>query len=237
MTPPLQHVVEPERLLLTWQPPDDGTSIRTRRIVAELTRSDDPESVTFTYLFDTTDFLAAKEAGFAGYPAFRPKIATHTQGVMSAFMRRLPPRKREDFGAYLAQHWLPNPFVLSDFALLGYTGAKLPSDGFALVPVFDPARLPCEYVTEIAGTRHMEAGAFDCAQVGDVVTLAADPTNPVDPKALLVMKGEVRLGYINRALLPAVHGWLQYANLHCELVKKAERQGRPLLYIKLTATP
>lgn len=132
MTQPLQHVVEPERLLLTWQPPDDGTTIRTRRIVAELTYSDNYESVTFTYLVDTPDFLAAKAAGFLGYPAFRLKTATHTQGVMSAFMRRLPPRKREDFGAYLTQHWLPNPFTLSDFALLGYTGAKLPSDGFAL---------------------------------------------------------------------------------------------------------
>ncbi len=236
MTHLLQHVVEPERLLLTWQPPDDGTTIRTRRIVAELTYSDDCESVTFTYLFDTPDFLEAKAAGFLGYPAFRLKTATHTQGVMSAFMRRLPPRKREDFGAYLAQHWLPNPFTLSDFALLGYTGAKLPSDGFALVPAFDPARLPCEYVTEIAGTRHMGPEVFDSAQVGDVVTLQADSANPVDSKALLVMKGDMRLGYINRALLPAVHGWLQYANLHCELVKKADRSGRPLLYMKLTAT-
>ena len=70
-------------------------------------------------------------------------------------MRRLPPRNREDFGDYLYLHGLAAPFKLSDLALLGYTGARLPSDAFALVPEFPVDAGPCEYVMEVAGTRHV----------------------------------------------------------------------------------
>ena len=68
-------------------------------------------------------------------------------------MRRLPPRNREDFADYLQVHGLSAPFELSDVALLGYTGARLPSDGFALVPEFPEDIRPCDYVMEVTGAR------------------------------------------------------------------------------------
>jgi len=125
-------------------------------------------------------------------------------------MRRLPPRKREDFAKYLAQHGLPAPFQHSDFALLGYTGARLPSDGFALVPEFPPDELPCDYLTEVAGLRHVFNGDIALINVGDSVFFVTDKDNAIDADALTVVCKGHMIGYVNRALKNTVRYMVTY---------------------------
>src|SRR5258706_9962635 len=149
----LIHIVEPTGLLLTWQPQDERAPVRTRRVVGEV-QIDSNRHVVFHYLRDTEDFVEACKAGFKGFPAFHLEHGDIRQGVLESLLRRLPPRKREDFDDYLASHRLPVPFNYSDIALLGYTGARLPSDSFALLPVFSPDAVPCDYLTDVAGLRH-----------------------------------------------------------------------------------
>lgn len=226
----LQNLIEPQRLLLTWQPSDEGSSFRTRRVVGCLEQ--DGSDVIFRYLKEEQDFQKAREVGFNGYPAFRieDKASDFRQGVLEAFLRRVPPRKREDFDEYLAQHRLPFPFLLSDFALLGYTGAKLPSDGFALVPDFQYTDAPCDFLLEISGVRHCvpDTSSFS---VGDPVEFEIDKDNPVDPDAVEILHEGIRIGYVNRAIRDVFRRWLESDKVAAKIERINGKPERPLVYL------
>lgn len=229
----LQHIVEPERLLLTWQPQDEQALVRTRRIVGEVRIETNGQGV-FSYLNRTEDFKAAQEAGFKGFPAFPENVVETRQGVVESLMRRLPPRNREDFSEYLAQHRLPFPWMYSDFALLGYTGARLPSDGFALVPLFPENIVPCDYLMEVAGLRHVIGSDIGFIQDGDQVTFEPDPENPVDSDALTVIHQGRRIGYVNRALKDTFHQWLGSHTVQAVVERQNGKPERPLVFIRVS---
>lgn len=229
---PLQHIVEPDRLLLTWQPQDEA-SPRTRRVVGVVLRRA-IGLYGFRYLTDTEDYREAVAAGFKGFPAFKHQDREITQGVVEALVRRLPPRSREDFAEYLALHRLPNPFPASDFALLGYTRARLPSDGFELVPVFSPDKVPCELIIEIAGTRHTFGADVSSVRIGDPVTFMQESANPVDKNAILVCHNGHPIGYVNRALRDVFQQWLQQWHVSAQIERLNGRPDRPLVYVRVT---
>jgi len=233
---PLRHLVEPSRLLMTWQPSDEEAPVRTRRVVAEVVAgaAHEPRNVVFRYLTGTADFQAAQVAGFKGFPAFPLNQGPFHHGVLGTLMRRLPPRTREDFADYLALHGLPSPFGLSDLALLGYTGARLPSDGFALVPDFPEAATPCDYVMELAGTRHVLQGPLEHLHAGDPVSIQHDPTNPVEPDALVVLHQGRRIGFVNRALKSMFHRWMRRADLTTVIERQNGKPSRPLIYVRIS---
>ncbi|WP_404361386.1 hypothetical protein [Methylotuvimicrobium sp. KM1] len=125
----ISYVPQPNRLLLVWQAPE-GKS-RKRFVVGEIRL--EGKHYTFRYLANTKDFADARIEGFVCYPAFRKLTQEYNESVLETFLRRVPPRKRGDFNKYLKQ-WRLSPEVdISDFALLGHTGAKLPNDGFSLI--------------------------------------------------------------------------------------------------------
>ncbi|MBT9456089.1 MAG: hypothetical protein IV097_05660 [Burkholderiaceae bacterium] len=229
---PLLHLVEPERLLMTWQPSDENANPRTRRVVGELVREPGDGTIVFRYVEGTADYEAASAAGFQGFPAFRE---TETrQGVLETLVRRLPPRRREDFDDFLRQHGLPVPFKLSDFALLGYTGAKLPSDGFALVPEFPPSAVPCDFLMEVAGTRYVPTVDMASLHVGDSVGVELDSGNPVDADALALTHRGQRIGYVNRAMKPAFQRWLASRSVALTVARLNGKPQRPLVYLRVS---
>ena len=228
----LQHIIEPKRLWLTWQPVNESAPTRTRRVVGEVCHEESGE-IVFHYLKATPDFQEAKLAGFKGYPAFPLHGDEIRQGVVEALMRRLPPRKREDFAEYLTQHGLPAHFQHSDFALLGYTGARLPSDGFALVPEFPPDAVPCDYLTEVVGVRHVFNGDISLISVGEPVFFIADKDNAIDPDALAVVCKGDKIGYVNRALRHTVQGWLDSHKVDASIHRLNGKPERPLVYVKI----
>lgn len=232
-TAPLVHITEPQALLLVWQGSDEANRpSRTRRVVGKITHGPG-ETAELRYLIDSADFAAAAQQGFTGYPGFPSKQPIHASAtVLQAMLRRLPPRKREDFADYLAQHRLPSPFPYSDFALLGYTEARLPSDGFSLVPVFDPDATPCDYILEAAGTRY-HCDQIQAIVVGDTVELQIEENNPVEPGAIAIFDGPHKLGYVNRALLPTVSYWLKHKTVRAQVERKNGKPERPLIYIRL----
>lgn len=230
----LKYIVEPVRLLLTWQPSDEQAPSRTRRVVGEV-RVKDGQAV-FHYLMGTSDYNKAEEAGFKGFPAFDKKNNEISQGVIESLMRRLPPRNRDDFPEYLEQHRLPVPFSNSDMALLGYTGARLPSDGFALVPDFPDDVLPCDYLMEVAGFRHVDTLGVVNIQVGDEVTFEVVTDNPVDVDAVAVVLHGNRIGYVNRIMRSAFHRWLQNHHVDASVERINGKPGRPLVYIRVSVT-
>jgi hypothetical protein len=231
---PLQFIVEPERLLLTWQPRDESSSERSRRTVGEVWLDQD-RRFRFRYLKDQPDFSFARELGFEGFPAFDLRAAEIDAGVAETLMKRLPPRNREDFPEFLAQHRLPFPFPGSELALLGYTGAKLPSDGFALVPQFPPDSVPCDYITEVAGLRHVFKGDVSAIKPGDPVAFLLDGKNTFDSDAVQVHWHGQQLGYVNRALCKVIRNWLSNAQVHATVERINGRPERPLIYVRINA--
>ncbi|MGH8470943.1 MAG: HIRAN domain-containing protein [Gammaproteobacteria bacterium] len=232
---PLTYIVEPIRLLLTWQPTDEEARSRTRRTVAEVGIDPGGQAV-FRYLKGSSDFEEAQKAGFQGFPAFPLEKAESREGVLEVLMRRLPPHKREDFAEYLRQHRLPVPFTYSDLTLLGYTGARLPSDGFALVPVFPPDAVPCDFLTEVAGLRHTFNGDIAGIRIGDPVAFEIDSENPVDQDALAVMHQGRRIGYINRALKETFHHWLRSYVVNARIERLNGKPTRPLVHLRVHVT-
>lgn len=231
---PLRHIVEPVGLLLTWQPQDEHAPSRTRRVVGEIRRNSDGVAV-FSYLKNTPDFEKATAAGFRGYPAFSLDGEAVSTGVLESFLRRLPPRKRDDFSNFLALHRLPAPFEHSDIALLAYTGARLPSDGFALVPIFDPSALPCDFLLEVAGFRYAADADISSIQANDKITFAQED-NPIDSDAIAILHAGVRIGYVNRAMRSVFHNWLAKNKVEAVVERKNGKPERPLIYLRVSVS-
>lgn len=212
----IEHIFEPTRLFLVWHRPL-SSGAKSRRVVGELVRHGN--DALFRYLKGTKDFDDALLEGFYEFPAFADTSnSSFTTGALDVFLKRLPPRKREDFREYLAQYNLPPDFQGSDFALLGYTGAKLPSDTFELCPDLSDAEVPLDFVIEAVGLSHHLPESIDVS-IGDQVELEEDLDNPHDENAIrIVYKGQ-KIGFINRALALSFKRLLERGTLDASIVK------------------
>lgn len=227
----LSHLLEPRRLLLIWQRPLVDSGSRNRRVVGEIVRTPD-DVVTFRYLSETDDFLAAKAEGFQGYPAFRIAKPLHEIHVMEAFTCRLPSRRRGDFAEYLSAYSLPTNFSGSDFSLLAHTGGRLPGDGFEIVPELGGIQAPFDLIVEVAGTRYQTNVRLENVSVGDIVELIPEPTNTFDPHAVKVEHSSGgHLGYIPRPFCEMLRQWMDAGKLSASIQKLNGRPDRRLVYL------
>lgn len=233
---PISHLLEPSRLLLVWQRPMIDSGRRSRRVVGEVIRKDSGEAV-FRYLSDSEDFKSALAEGFQGYPAFRMNRPQHEVNVMDAFTCRLLSRKRGDFADYLAAHSLPSDFSGSDFSLLAHTGAKLPGDGFEIIPDLAGIAAPYDMIVEAAGTRHQEGVDLVAVSVGDSVSLLPEPTNEFDPAAIeIVHASGGRLGYVPKPYCEMLRPWIDEGRLSASIQKLNGRPDRRLVYLRISVT-
>jgi len=218
----LKNIVEPESLLLVWQEPVS----RARYVVGRVTR--DNGGYCFRYL-PGSDLETAKRKGFDGYLAFPHFDAEYRLGVMESFMTRLPPRSWDDFGKFLNYWHLDSSLKdsISDFALLGYTGAALSRDGFRFVPVF-PQLANLEFIVEVAGGRYQDS---PCA-IGEAVHFTTEPDNQYDVDAIRVETRDGRmLGYVMHGLNRQIGEWLENGQLSGEIVRINGNSLRPVLLI------
>jgi hypothetical protein len=229
----IEHVIEFNKLLLIWQAPQDEQ--RIRYVIAELIRKND--EVILRYLNESNDFKKALDLGFDGYPAFSIDKEIHTTGVLDAFMRRLPPRKRGDFQKYLEILCLPQNVDISDFALLGYSAAKLPSDSFSILPSFEGVTGSCEFLMDVAGFRHVSKIGLSQIELGTSVHFEPELNNTIDPNSIRILIGENKIGYVMRGLLPTFHRWLKDWRVTAVVERKNGQPNSPLLYIFVTISP
>jgi hypothetical protein len=238
----IEHVAEPRKLFLAWQAPDRLKN-RFRWAVGLL------EPVGYEcqlrYLCDGTEFESLNQGrtyeqlvglGYQGYPVFSLNRKVHRQGVIAAFMRRLPPRSRPDFEDYKRQFRLAPHLDLSDFALLGQTQAKLPSDGFSLVDPLNPETIQCDLVLEVAGFRYYAEDAPGL-QATQAIVIKPEPENPYDPKAVQVCAGDVKIGYINRLQTAAFLEWLSHRRVSAvlERLNGKSEQPRAFIFVRVRA--
>jgi len=204
----IEHVIEPEKLLLSWQPTRASGKHRMRRFVAELVA--DGDDARLEYLLDSDDFTKAREAGFDDYPGFSTSQPVH-ENVLAAFMRRLPPRRRNDFGRFLTAFRINpvNKDEISDFSLLGYSGAVLPGDGFSIINPFTNIEPPFEFMLDIQGYRHyLDNIPYETVELGMKVVFCPEPENEKDPHAIAVLIDDKKAGYVCRGLNKTFHCWL-----------------------------
>lgn len=224
----IEHVHEPQTLLLVWQGPE-GSS-RIRHTVAEL-RREGASPVRLRYLVGSESFDAARREGFEVYPAFRKAEQTYDLGVVETFMRRLPPRKREDYAQYLEQFRLRPTTEISDFALLAYTGAKLPGDGFSIINPLSPLNGKADVLIEVAGFRHAAEIPLAQLAVGQPVEFVPDDANPHDPEAVAIYAQGSKLGFVPRQQTTAVRRLLAAGAITARIERINGSQQRPLVYL------
>jgi hypothetical protein len=238
----IEHPPEPQVLVLVWRPPF-GEKDRVHWAVGELARTE--QGAQFRY-YGGAEFARANggrtedmahAAGFRGYPSFdlSPE-ARFEQHALDAFLRRLPPRSRADFPAFMEHFRVPDARALSDIALLGVTAAKLPSDGFALIDPLDPAADRCETVLEVAGHRHYPASQAHIS-VGDLATLVPEPDNPHDPQAVRIDVGGQAIGHVSRLQAATVGSWLSNRQVQAWLLRKNGTADAPRAYIFVSVSP
>lgn len=217
----INHIFEPSRLYLVWHHRGDDTP-RHRRIIGELYKHDD--SVKFRYLTDSVDYQEAVKEGFIGFPAFTKSSETFDD-ALDAFMTRLPPRKRADFGKYLSQYGLPADFNGSDMALLGYTGARLASDSFELCPDYSDVTKPADLITELSGVQY-HVTPDNVPLPGDPVSFTPESDNPHDVNAVAVFCGLNKIGYVNKTTALGFRHILENMNISASILKSGTREAK-----------
>lgn len=234
----IKTICEPQQLILAWQAPDHLHD-RYRWAVGAITRSNGtcglryfvpgPEFERFN---PEKDYFSLVDLGYRGYPAFDLRSAQHTHGVIEAFLRRVPPRSRPDFGQYRQNFRISPEARLTDFGLLAVTEAKLPSDGFSFVDMLDVNADQCDLLLEIAGFRYYADDApFLTQALGDQITLKHEPDNEHDSKAVEVSVRGVRIGYINRLQAPTFLQWMREHRVTGVLERLNGKSDHPRAFI------
>jgi hypothetical protein len=234
----IKTVCEPRLLILAWQAPDQF-GVRHRWAVGEISLSG--VGCVLRYFqpgaeFErfnpgrTYDELSA--LGYQGYPAFNPRQRVHTQGVLAAFMRRVPPRNRADFAEYRHVFRVSAEVTLSDFGLLAVTEAKLPSDGFSLVDPLDPGVPSCDLYLEVAGFRYWGSKLpYLREALGERIQLVHELGNSHDPNAVELLLRGSRIGYINRLQAPTFLSWIDDARVDASFEHLNGSDDRPRAFI------
>jgi hypothetical protein len=239
----IQEVPQPRHLYLAWQAPDHLNE-RFRWAVGLIEQTS--AGADFRYFPPGAEFEAHNQGktfdrlwslGFRGYPALGNKPGASSTAVLPALLRRLPPRGRADFDAYKRQFRLLPEVSVSQFALLGLTEAKLPSDGFSVVDPLDPEADRVDLMLEIAGYRYYADAARDRACVGTAVDLVPEPTNEHDANAVMIKVEGQRIGYINRLQASTFHRWLAEREVHAVLERLNGQPERPRAFVFVRVRP
>lgn len=229
----VNHIFEPKRLYLVWHHSGDN-SPRHRRVVGELYQ--DGNSVSFRYLKHSDDYKRAEEEGFIGFPAFTLHNNETFKNAIDVFSKRLPPQKRADFGKYLSQYGLPDSFEGSTLALLGYTGARLASDGFELCPDYSDMVAPADLVIEVAGAQYYLPPS-DLPPDGDEVNFEFEPDNIHDINAVAILWKGTKIGYIGKSAAAGFAILTNKMKIKGFILKTSLRQDRVQVMILVECRP
>jgi hypothetical protein len=201
----INHLVHFDELLLTWKDTEGSN-----HVVGTLTNE------TFKYV---PNISALQEKGFNGYPAF--PLSENNERVFKnpvpVLMQRCPPRDRVDFDVFLKAYGLnldeQQQRELTDFQLLGYTGAPLSTDTFCILNPFKAVSEAFTFVMRVSGVHHHYAQGTsfskEDAQIltGKLLVLNDEPTNKIDTHAQrLDLEGKT-FGYVNRLLACQFKTW------------------------------
>lgn len=203
--------------------------------VAELIRRGGDADLV--YLLDSNEFRKAQSLGFKEYTGFPIEQRIH-ENVLFVFMKRLPPRSRGDFGKYLDSLRIRKDATISDFALLGYSGARLPDDDFTVIHTFEQGVSPFEFLLHIQGYRYYaERLPFDSIKLEQEAIFQPEPENKSDPKAIKIIVGGTHSGYVCRGLTESFHKWFKMGyKIEAAVERKNGTVDHPEIYLYVSIT-
>lgn len=221
----ITKIIEPKKLYFIWKSNTDP-SVNCKVGEIELKNG----RYVLRYLTDDPDFKLAQKKGFVGYPGFKVSLKEHQDNILETFRKRLPNRSRSDFKDYLRAHKISSDVEVSDFALLGYTGGKLPSDGFSFLHPFEDAKAPFSFIIEASGVRHFKENTSGL-KLGENICLEKEPNNKHDPNALkLTYKGQC-VGYINRCQTSIFRQFIDTSTFRITVDRLNGSAERPRLFL------
>ncbi len=178
----------------------------------------------------------AQSLEFEQYPGFNIEKKVH-KNVLTSFMKRLPPRNRGDFGRFLDALRLKSDVKISDFALLGYSGAKLPDDDFTVIHPFENAMPPFELILPVQGYQHYKEQLPLKALTTEMqATFETEPDNRIDPNAIKITINGILAGYVCRGLTDSFHKWMQLGltiSAYVERINGTEDKPKIYLYVSV----
>lgn len=92
------------------------------------------------------------------------------------------------------------------FEVLAVSGGRRTGDTYELTPLPEPGDVKLPFL--VHGIRHLadhERALLEDLQPGELLSLADEPTNPVNERAVLVTRSGARLGYVPDPLVEYVH--------------------------------
>lgn len=166
----------------------------TRAYTAVGTLTFDGSSYTFTYIEDAKRALPGLPLG-----------ADHeSKTLFPIFAERVIDPHRPERVEVLEHLGLPGD--AGPFEVLAVSGGSRTGDTYEVTPVPHPGPVDLRFL--VHGIRYLTVGERDrigSLQIGDRLDLRCESDNPVNERALLVTKDDVRLGYVPDPLVEHVH--------------------------------
>lgn len=122
---------------------------------------------------------------------------------------------------------------MSDFALLGYSGAKLLSDGFSIIHPFSNVDFACELLLEAAGFRHIQKN-HDGIKIDDAVSFENELNDVTQEEAIRIIANGKHIGYVNRGLLPTFFDWMKNNRIDNGWIEKINGTPAVHIYVKIS---
>lgn len=188
------------RLLVSWQDPETRSIIP----VGVLTQGtpDGSDDYEFTYLR-----RAQEQPDFRPFVGF-PDLTTvyRSSRLFPFFENRVMSSSRPDFAAFLESIGLNDG--ATPFEILAHSEGRRVTDTVEIFPepVIGPdGALVCRF--HVRGVRHLPGAhdVIDTLRVGQRLVVEAEPDNPTDPDAVLVLDDGRRIGWVPAFLTSLVH--------------------------------
>lgn len=192
---------------------------------------DGRQSFRFSYL------QAAVKRGIAPVIGFSDLTRVYrSERLFPSFAERVISAKRPDRSEYLRGLSLSES--AGPWEILAASGGHREGDPIELIPL--PSYIPASGHTEgrflAHGVRHVKGADAVIAELtaGDPLTLEPDPTNPKDSRAVKIVSGGARLGYVPAPLVDYVHSLLNSgAQYSAQVVKANSAKTHPHLRLLL----
>lgn len=188
-------------LFVSWRDPDSGSIHPVGRLIRRI--DSEGESFSFAYLK-----LAEQLEGFATLPGL-PELHTRydSDHLFPVFANRVMPRTRPEFDALAARVDLTGD--ADPFEVLARSGGRRATDRIEVFMAPERTASGDSSVLFFArGLRHLD-GAMDAVSElhsGDELTLADDPTNAHNPRAVVLRVSDGRqVGWVPDYLVEHVH--------------------------------
>lgn len=201
-------------IYLSWRKGKGG-----RRHIVGILKNNSTEGIRFEYLKENLPKAFAD--GFAPYVDFPDVGKIYTLNVVEIFAQRLMQTERADIQKYYDFWELDKEFLDDKYYMLAYTQGMLSTDNFEFLADFYP-KFDLRFVSEISGlsSKKLQAGTVDPE---DELRWVKEPNNQFDKDAVMVFKGDTKIGYVKR-----IHNRVFHKNLKGKLkivVKSVDQNG------------